>query len=196
MSINAQTFGNDAISTPSCDGQLARSRYEPQPRPRKSGQDFWRNEPNRAGAFLCLGATASSNLHDTREANFIPQSSHFDAPPLHASSPIMPPLSKTAAPLARTWTRHALPTVKPTGASLAVQKRGRADHSPVSAAQSDVDSPFHRSGGTMRDTTNIPSFGKYKSGRDEITNRVFQYFMVGSMGAITAMGAKATVQGQ
>ncbi|KAI9660224.1 MAG: hsp70 nucleotide exchange factor fes1 [Alyxoria varia] len=56
------------------------------------------------------------------------------------------------------------------------------------------DSPFHRSGGTLRDTTKVPDFGKYKSKKDELTNKVFQYFMVGTMGAVTAMGAKATVQ--
>jgi len=29
----------------------------------------------------------------------------------------------------------------------------------------------------------------------ETTNKVFSYFIVGTFGAITAMGAKATVQG-
>lgn len=100
----------------------------------------------------------------------------------------MSSLTKLAAPLARTWTRHQL--AKP--AVAAIQKRGRADE----AASSSFDSPFHRSGGTQRETTNIPSFGKYKSGNSEVGNRVFQYFMVGGLGAITAMGAKATVQGK
>lgn len=48
----------------------------------------------------------------------------------------------------------------------------------------------------MRETTDIPKFDHYKSSRDETTNRVFQYFMVGTFGAVTAMGAKATVQGE
>ena len=44
-------------------------------------------------------------------------------------------------------------------------------------------------------TTNIPSFKNYMSKRGETGNRVFQYFMVGSMGALAAAGAKATVEG-
>jgi hypothetical protein len=41
----------------------------------------------------------------------------------------------------------------------------------------------------------IPSFKAYRSGSSQMTNRVFQYFMVGSMGLLAAAGAKATVQG-
>ena len=44
-------------------------------------------------------------------------------------------------------------------------------------------------------TTKIPSFGAYMSKKGETSNRTFQYFMVGTMGALAAMGAKATVQG-
>jgi len=80
--------------------------------------------------------------------------------------------------------------VRPAAAALAVQKRGRADQ-----ASSSFDSPFHRSGGTMRESTKIPDFGRYKSDKNEASNRVFQYFVVGAMGALTAAGAKATVQG-
>lgn len=47
----------------------------------------------------------------------------------------------------------------------------------------------------MRDTTQVPNYDKYRSKSDEVTNRVFQYFVVGTMGGLTAMGAKATVQG-
>lgn len=100
----------------------------------------------------------------------------------------MSTLSKAAGPLARSWTRHQL--ARPAAASL-VQRRGRADEAPSSS----FDSPFHRSGGTQRETTSIPSFANYKSKNSEVGNRVFQYFMVGGLGAITAMGAKATVQG-
>ena len=46
-----------------------------------------------------------------------------------------------------------------------------------------------------KDTTVIPSFKKYRSG-NETSNKVFQYFMVGTMGALSALGAKATVQGK
>ena len=40
----------------------------------------------------------------------------------------------------------------------------------------------------------IPDFSKYTGGTPN-TNLLFQYFMVGTMGAITAAGAKSTVQG-
>lgn len=116
----------------------------------------------------------------------------------------MAPLTKAmAAPLARSWTRHTLPvsgSIRATPSSLiskpftaVQQQRSRADD--ASQQASSYDSPFHRSGGTARETTSIPSFKKYKSDRGEVSNRVFQYFMVGTFGALTAMGAKATVQG-
>ncbi|KAK5987969.1 Complex III subunit 5 [Cladobotryum mycophilum] len=40
----------------------------------------------------------------------------------------------------------------------------------------------------------IPDFGKYVSTGSGTTNKLFSYFMVGTMGAITAAGAKSTVQ--
>ena len=110
----------------------------------------------------------------------------------------MAPLTKAAAPVVRQWTRHGLPSnlsktsspltlVKPATSSL-TQRRSQTNDAAF-------DSPFHRSGGTARATTDIPKWGKYKSEKSELGNRVFQYFMVGSFGAVTAMGAKATVQG-
>jgi ubiquinol-cytochrome c reductase iron-sulfur subunit len=45
-------------------------------------------------------------------------------------------------------------------------------------------------------TTRIPDFGKYRSKGTEEGNRTFSYVMVGTMGALTAMGAKATVVGE
>ncbi|POS83650.1 cytochrome c reductase iron-sulfur subunit [Erysiphe pulchra] len=45
-------------------------------------------------------------------------------------------------------------------------------------------------------TTRIPDFSKYKSSSGPNSNLVFQYFMVGTMGALTAAGAKATVQAE
>ncbi|KAI0013036.1 ubiquinol cytochrome reductase transmembrane region-domain-containing protein [Xylariaceae sp. FL0662B] len=43
-------------------------------------------------------------------------------------------------------------------------------------------------------STKIPDFGRYMSKGSANTNLLFQYFMVGTMGAITAAGAKSTVQ--
>ena len=112
----------------------------------------------------------------------------------------MAPLHKATAPALRQWTRHGLPSnlsktssplalAKPTTTAVA-QRRSQTND-----ANAAFESPFKRSGGTARATTDIPEFGKYKSGKSEIGNRVFQYFMVGTFGAVTAMGAKATVQG-
>ncbi|KAK3339169.1 ubiquinol-cytochrome c reductase iron-sulfur subunit, mitochondrial [Neurospora tetraspora] len=40
----------------------------------------------------------------------------------------------------------------------------------------------------------VPDFGKYMSKAPPSTNMLFSYFMVGTMGAITAAGAKSTIQ--
>lgn len=45
-------------------------------------------------------------------------------------------------------------------------------------------------------STKIPSFGAYFSKGPSTNKKVFQYFMVGTMGALSAAGAKATVQGK
>lgn len=55
-------------------------------------------------------------------------------------------------------------------------------------------SPFE-STGDPRATTKIPDFSKYRGGSTK-GNQVFGYFMVGTMGALTAAGAKATIQGR
>lgn len=41
----------------------------------------------------------------------------------------------------------------------------------------------------------IPDFSNYMSKGGEGKNKLFSYFMVGTMGALTAAGAKSTVQG-
>ena len=66
------------------------------------------------------------------------------------------------------------------------QRRGKAD------MRASFDSPFKT---VEESTTKIPDFGHYMSKRGETPNKVFQYFMVGTMGALAAAGAKATVQG-
>lgn len=52
-------------------------------------------------------------------------------------------------------------------------------------------SPFIASG---QHTTKIPDFSKYKSSGSQTGNKVFGYFMAGTMGVLSAAGAKATVQ--
>ena len=42
----------------------------------------------------------------------------------------------------------------------------------------------------------VPNFGHYMAKSSGNTNLMFQYFMVGTLGAITAAGAKSTIQGE
>ncbi|MCJ1440934.1 MAG: hsp70 nucleotide exchange factor fes1 [Stictis urceolatum] len=93
----------------------------------------------------------------------------------------MAPLTSSTSTVLRACTRQRLAAV-PTS-SLAVQRRGRAD------AKASFDSPFKNN-----ETTKIPNFGNYKSKSSETSNRVFGYLMAGTMGGLSAMGAKATVQ--
>ncbi|KAL0256407.1 Cytochrome b-c1 complex subunit Rieske, mitochondrial [Diplodia seriata] len=95
----------------------------------------------------------------------------------------MPVLASTASSLARTAARSQLPAVR-AAAATAVQAR------PASSAS--FENPFK---GAQK-TTSIPTtaWKKYRSSSGETGNRVIQYFMVGSMGALSAMGAKNTVQ--
>jgi ubiquinol-cytochrome c reductase iron-sulfur subunit len=59
------------------------------------------------------------------------------------------------------------------------------------ASYNSYSSPFKSKG----PSTNIPDFGHYVNKGTSNTNLLFSYFMVGTMGAITAAGAKSTVQG-
>lgn len=100
----------------------------------------------------------------------------------------MSPLSSTAASVLRQGARQQL-------SALRTQKRGMADAYTKATTASSYSSPF-RGTSDRRDTTAIPDFKKYRNSGGENTQKVFQYFMVGSMGAVTALGAKATVQGR
>jgi ubiquinol-cytochrome c reductase iron-sulfur subunit len=94
----------------------------------------------------------------------------------------MPALANTTRAIARSWTAHQLPVAR--AGCTALQTRN--------ASASSFDSPFKGSA----DTTKIPSFAAYRNKGDETGPKVFQYFMVGTMGALSALGAKATVQGK
>jgi hypothetical protein len=105
-----------------------------------------------------------------------------------SSHPTMSLLSvSTAASLARQCARPS--AVRASAAALQVRNAG----SSATTAES-YTSPF-RGTSNHKDTTHIPDFKKYRNSGGETQNKVFQYFMVGTMGAITALGAKATVQG-
>lgn len=98
------------------------------------------------------------------------------------SAPTMPALANSARAVARSWTAHQMPVAR--AGCTAMQTRN--------ASASSFDSPFK---GTA-DSTKIPSFAAYRNKNGEQSTKVFQYFMVGSMGALSALGAKATVQGK
>ena len=93
----------------------------------------------------------------------------------------------TAASLARQCARPS--AVRASAAALQVRNAG----SSATTAES-YTSPF-RGTSNHKDTTHIPDFKKYRNTGGETQNKVFQYFMVGTFGAVTALGAKATVQG-
>ncbi|MCJ1236551.1 hsp70 nucleotide exchange factor fes1 [Varicellaria rhodocarpa] len=93
----------------------------------------------------------------------------------------------------RTCIRQRLPPLKVT--PILSQQRGKADI--VQRVGGEYDrtpsfaSPFTND---EKPTTKIPSFKAYMSKKGETSNKTFQYFMVGTMGLLSAAGAKATVQ--
>jgi hypothetical protein len=109
-------------------------------------------------------------------------------PPLHdTTQPVtMASLTHTSRTLLRALPRRANSAVLPIRALSISSKK--------SDTTSSFDSPFRGMGNDK--ASKIPDFGKYKSKSGTDTNLVFQYFMVGAMGALTAAGAKATVQGK
>lgn len=107
----------------------------------------------------------------------------------------MAPLTSRASSILRACPRQRLPALP--ASVTATQRRNRADAVERASGQYDstpsFESPFRDEESTP--TTKIPSFAKYMSKKPQTSNMVFQYFMVGSMGLLTAAGAKATVQG-
>lgn len=119
-----------------------------------------------------------------------PQASNHPPSDLYSFA-TMRPLTSTAGPALRSWTKHSLPPARVASAVVtAPQRRSQSEYTQTPS----FESPFR--GATGSPTTKIPSFNKYMSKRSETSNRVFQYFMVGSMGLLGAAGAKATVQGE
>lgn len=95
----------------------------------------------------------------------------------------MASLTSTSRSLLRALPRSSMP---------AMPVRALSSSTTLQSADS-FDSPFRGFGGSK--TTNIPDFSKYRSNKSTNSNLVFQYFMVGAMGALSAAGAKSTVQG-
>ncbi|ORY16901.1 cytochrome b-c1 complex subunit Rieske, mitochondrial precursor [Clohesyomyces aquaticus] len=101
----------------------------------------------------------------------------------------MPALTTTTRAIARSWTPHRFPAARACTAALQ-QSRSASEVSTTSS----FDSPF-KGGASGSETTKIPSFAAYRNkGSSENGPKVFSYFMVGTMGALSALGAKATVQ--
>lgn len=84
--------------------------------------------------------------------------------------------------------RSAAKPVAPAVRALSTTTTVRSD----AASSSSYKSPFIT--GSSKGSS-IPEFGKYFNKDGEGKKKLFSYFMVGSMGAITAAGAKSTVQG-
>ncbi|KIW33355.1 ubiquinol-cytochrome c reductase, iron-sulfur subunit [Cladophialophora immunda] len=112
----------------------------------------------------------------------------------------MRPVPASAGSALRTWTRHSLPVNSSSASSQSSRLAITASNIPQRRLESSgaeatgstsFQSPFRT---TKYDTHKIPSFKTYESKNSEITNRVFQYFMAGSMGLLAAAGAKNTVQ--
>lgn len=97
-------------------------------------------------------------------------------------------LAAVSGSLARACAKKQLPATRAVIASC--QQRNVSD-----ASKSSFDSPFSR-GTEGRSTLNIPDFSKYTSKSSPRSNQVFSYFVAGTMGLVSAVGAKATVQGR
>ncbi|RYP73595.1 hypothetical protein DL771_003483 [Monosporascus sp. 5C6A] len=104
------------------------------------------------------------------------------ATPHHRILYPMAPLMTASRALARGISRSAVCRVSSATRALSTTPQRLADDTAYST-------PFK--GETKG--SKIPDFGKYMGGNYN-SNLIFQYFMVGTMGAITAAGAKATVQ--
>ncbi|PMD62510.1 cytochrome b-c1 complex subunit Rieske [Hyaloscypha bicolor E] len=96
----------------------------------------------------------------------------------------MASLTRSSRTLLRTLPRSSIAPLPLRALSTSSTKRD--------ATTSSFDSPFKGMGGDT--ASKIPDFSHYRSKQGSNSNLVFQYFMVGTMGALTAAGAKATVQ--
>lgn len=108
--------------------------------------------------------------------------------PLRSKFPnrTMAPLTTAARALARTTAAAA---AAPRAAARCLSTTAvRAD----AAGSSSYESPFKGE----RPTTRVPDFSHYASKGAPSRNLTYSYFVVGGMGAITAMGAKSTIQGE
>lgn len=101
----------------------------------------------------------------------------------------MAPLSTVSRALARSSLRQ-LPTTTTT-TTTAVRAMSSSPALRDAAASSTFESPFKG----QSKSSKVPDFSKYLRGPGN-SGALFSYFMVGTLGAISAAGAKSTVQGE
>jgi ubiquinol-cytochrome c reductase iron-sulfur subunit len=104
-------------------------------------------------------------------------------------------LSAAAAATAASLTRSPVTAAAASVPAALAQRRAKSDSAlGDSALTAWVETPFNET--ANQPTTKVPDFGKYKSSRNPESNVLFQYFMAGTFGMLTAAGAKSTVQGK
>ncbi|KAH8696145.1 Rieske [2Fe-2S] iron-sulfur domain-containing protein [Talaromyces proteolyticus] len=101
----------------------------------------------------------------------------------------MSQLSSASTALLRTCARQQPATVARSALAAAQQQRGAANAGAKASFESPFGSTAEESGATLK----IPSFKKYMSKSSPSSNKVFSYFVAGTMGLGSAIGAKATV---
>lgn len=105
----------------------------------------------------------------------------------------MAPLSTVSRALARSASSAALRPLPPTTTMMtSVRAMSSSPALRDAAASSTYESPFR---GESK-STRMPDFSKYMSKGSGGQNALFSYFMVGTLGAISAAGAKSTIQGE
>ncbi|KAI9831727.1 MAG: hsp70 nucleotide exchange factor fes1 [Phylliscum demangeonii] len=85
----------------------------------------------------------------------------------------------------------AAPSASSSSTMPAEQRRAESGKALIEGAT--TSEPVFR-GSDNPPSTRVPDFGHYRSTSNTNTNLVFQYFMVGTMGLLSAAGAKATIQ--
>lgn len=107
----------------------------------------------------------------------------------------MAPLSTVSRALARSSLRLPAAATTATATTTTTTAARAMSSSPAlsaAASSSTFESPFKGE----RKTTKVPDFSKYMAKGSSQSNAVFSYFMVGTLGALTAAGAKNTIHGE
>ena len=144
-----------------------------------------------------LSTVASSRPKRKKDLNFSspkppnpqpqpPFSQHSEKPPFLEMAPLT-----TAS---RLCLRSAAGAARPSQLAAARAFSTSAVRRDSASGGASYTSPFRIAGAGKGNQ--IPDFGNYMSKEGEGRNKLISYFMVGSMGALTAAGAKSTVEGR